>query len=242
MTKIDKVKNTTAVGEITKIDLIRNDELIFYLIVDSIYSDEFLIKDELNILCKAKLNSKSIKELYNELKPGNILKVTGFYHKGKERRNPGEFDYDAYLKSKEILGVLNINDISSITILNSETNYFKNAIHQIRITIDNQIKKYYPPETAALLRGLLLADRGEINYETKTQFINAGVVHVLAVSGLHVGYIILIFLFLFGRFNIYLRSVLTIIRTNLFYVYHRSAAIGLSSNCNGNSFNYCILN
>ncbi len=211
ITEIDKVQNTSAVGEISKIDLIRNDELNFYLIVDSIYSDEFLIKDELSILCKAKLDSKSIKELYTELKPGNILSVTGFYHKGKERRNPGEFDYDAYLKSKEILGVLNINDISSITILKSKTNYFKNAIHQIRITIDNQIKKYYPPATAALLRGLLLADRGEINYETKTQFINAGVVHVLAVSGLHVGYIILIFLVLFGRFNIYLRSILTIV-------------------------------
>ncbi len=77
--------------------------------------------------------------------------------------------------------------------------------------IDNQIKKINSPETAALLRGLLLADRGEIDYETKTQFINAGVVHVLAVSGLHVGYIILIFLFLFGRFNLYLRSILTII-------------------------------
>jgi len=74
-TEIDKVQNTTAVGEISKIDLIRNDELNFYLMVDSIYSDEFLIKDKLNILCKAKLNGKSIKKLYYELKPGNILSV-----------------------------------------------------------------------------------------------------------------------------------------------------------------------
>lgn len=210
VTKIDKVQNTTAVGEITKIDLIRNNELIFYLSVDSIYSKEFLIKDELKLLCKVKLNSQSIKELYNELKPGNILSVTGFYHKGRERRNPGEFDYDAYLKSKEIIGILNISDLSSISIANSETNHFENLIHQVRVAIDNQIKEYSSPNTAALLRGLLLADRGEINYETKTQFINAGVVHVLAVSGLHVGYIIMIFLFLFGRFNIYLRSILTI--------------------------------
>jgi len=66
-------------------------------------------------------------------------------------------------------------------------------------------------KTAALLRGLLLADRREIDQETKTQFINSGVVHVLAVSGLHVGFIALIFIILLGRFNIYLRSVLTII-------------------------------
>jgi competence protein ComEC len=211
VTTIDKVKNTTAMGEITNIDLIRNNEIIFYLAVDSIYSDEFFIKDKLNILCKVRLDNRAIYKLYNELKPGNYLKVTGFYHKGKQQRNPGEFDYNAYLKSKEIIGVLNISDIASVRIINSETNTYKNLIHQIRKSIDGQIKKYHSPETAGLLRGLLLADRGEINYQTKTQFINAGVVHVLAVSGLHVGYIIMIFLFLFGRFNLFTRSILTII-------------------------------
>ena len=211
LTKIDKVKNTTAVGEITKIDLIRNNELIFYLAVDSMYSEEFFIKDKINILCKAKLDNKATLELYDELKPGNYLEVTGYYYKGKQKRNPGEYDYDAYLKSKEILGLLSTTDITSITMINDEVSTFKNIIHQIRKKIDGQIKKYHSPETAALLRGLLLADRGEINYQTKTQFINAGVVHVLAVSGLHVGFIIMIFLFLLGRFNLFIRSILTII-------------------------------
>lgn len=211
LTKIDKVKNTTAVGEITKIDLIRKNELNFYLAVDSMYSEEFFIKDKITILCKAKLDNRTTFELYDELKPGNHLKVTGYYYKGKQRRNPGEFDYNEYLNSKDILGILSINDITSITVLDYDTDLFKNIIHQIRKTIDGQIKQYHSPETAALLRGLLLADRGDINYQTKTQFINAGVVHVLAVSGLHVGYIVLIFLFLFGRFNIYLQSIFTII-------------------------------
>jgi competence protein ComEC len=210
LSSIDKVKNTTVVGQITKIDLKRNEELTFYLAADSIYSEEFFIKDELNILCKIKGNKRDINKLIYNLKPGNSLKVSGFYHKGREERNPGEFDYDAYLKSKEILGILNINDISDLRVTNSKVDHFTNFIYQIRVAIDNQIKKINTPETAALLRGLLLADRGEIDYETKTQFINAGVVHVLAVSGLHVGYIILIFLFLFGRFNLYLRSILTI--------------------------------
>jgi len=211
LTEINKVKNTTAVGEISKIDLIRNDQLIFYLTVDSMYSDEFLIVDELNILCKVKAGKRALKKLYTQFKPGNEIKVTGFYHKGKERRNPGEFDYNAYLNSKKILGIINIDGSKSISVLNPETNVLKNIIFQSRVSIDNRLKEYYSPETAALLRGLLLADRGEINYETKNEFINAGVVHVLAVSGLHVGYIILIFLFLFGRFNIYLRSILTIV-------------------------------
>ncbi|MBK9099713.1 MAG: DNA internalization-related competence protein ComEC/Rec2 [bacterium] len=208
--KIDKVKNTTAVGEIDKIDLIRKNELLFYVDVDSLYSEEFLIKDEFKILCKVKVDNEALTELYKELKPGQIIKINGYYYKGRQKRNPGEFDYDAYLKSKEILGIIFISDINSIVIVDNRALFFSNAIHQLRKSIDEQIKKYHSPETAALLRGLLLADRGDIKYQTKNQFINAGVVHVLAVSGLHVGYIVLIFLFLFGRLNFKLRSILTI--------------------------------
>jgi len=72
--------------------------------------------------------------------------------------------------------------------------------------------------TAALLKGLLVGDRTEINDETKTDFINTGVVHVLAVSGLHVAYILLIFIFTFGRLNIYLRSILTIFGILILYI------------------------
>ncbi|MEJ2103948.1 MAG: DNA internalization-related competence protein ComEC/Rec2 [Ignavibacteriaceae bacterium] len=210
LSKIDKVKNTIAYGEISKIDLLRNNQLNFYLSVDSMKSDKFFIKDKFLLLCRIKDSTSKLLSLYKELKPGNYLDINGFYYKGRERRNPGEFDYDAYLKSKGILGILSVNDTSSITILNVEFNFFTNLIFQVRKQIDLQIKKFHSPETASLLRGLLLADRGEINYQVKQQFINSGVVHVLAVSGLHVGYIILIFLFVFGRFNLFLRSILTI--------------------------------
>ncbi|MCK7517666.1 MAG: ComEC/Rec2 family competence protein [Ignavibacteriales bacterium] len=73
------------------------------------------------------------------------------------------------------------------------------------------IHDLHNPQTAGLLRGLILADRSEIDYETKNEFINSGVVHILAVSGLHVGYVLIIFIFIFGRFGIYLRSILTIL-------------------------------
>ena len=36
--------------------------------------------------------------LYNQLNAGNKIYLTGTYQKGRDRRNPGEFDYDKYLK------------------------------------------------------------------------------------------------------------------------------------------------
>ena len=148
--------------------------------------------------------------LYEKLEPGNRMLLKGFYYKGREKRNPGEFDYNAYLSSKGVAGILKVVDSSSIQITSEEHDFYKSALHQIRKGIDGQLKKYHNMETFSLLRGLLLADRGEINYETKTHFINAGVIHVLAVSGLNVGFIVLIFLLVFGRLNLFLRSGITI--------------------------------
>ena len=131
-------------------------------------------------------------------------------------RNPGEFDYNEYLNSLGISGVLNIYGAKDIIILNNEGNVFESVIFSLRKFLDWEIKSLHNKQTASLLKGLLLADRSEIDYVTKTQFINAGVIHVLAVSGLHVGFVAIIFIFLFGRLNIYLRSILTIVGLLLF--------------------------
>jgi competence protein ComEC len=207
---IDKVKDVTVTGIINKIDLIRKNELILYVSTDSIFAEKLFISDEVLLLCKIQLDANSLYNLYANLEPGNRVNLKGFYYKGRERRNPGEFDYNAYLNSNSIAGILKISDSKSVQITSTEQDILKNTLHQIRKAIDEQLKKYHDLETFSLLRGLLLADRGEISYETKTHFVDAGVIHVLAVSGLNVGFIVLIFLLIFGRMNLFFRSGITI--------------------------------
>jgi competence protein ComEC len=208
--KIYSEDNVTAYGKVKKIELQRSDKIIFYISTDSIRSETFLVKDHLTFLCNVKDTSANLEELNAELHPGNVVAVSGKYYQGRKKRNPGEFDYNKYLLSKNITGILYVNQKSDISFYDRHINFFADLIFQVRKFIDSKFTELHSKETAALLRGLLLADRGEIDYETKTQFINSGVIHVLAVSGLHVGFIALIFYFLFGRFNIILRSVLTI--------------------------------
>ncbi|MCB9250552.1 MAG: ComEC/Rec2 family competence protein [Ignavibacteriales bacterium] len=81
-----------------------------------------------------------------------------------------------------------------------------------------EIKKLYPEKFAYFIKGILLADRSDIDYETKNSFTNTGVIHVLAVSGLHVGFIGIILFLLLGRFNIRLKYILTIFGILLFLV------------------------
>jgi len=58
--------------------------------------------------------------------------------------------------------------------------------------------EYYPRDNANLLRALLLGERG-LNPEAEGVLRRAGAGHLLALSGLHVGYISLFLNFFFGR-------------------------------------------
>lgn len=206
--KYHKEKDVIVYGKADNIELRRDSEIVFTVITDSIHIAGTMLKQSERILCKFRGDSLKREELYSELLPGNSIYIEGIFLKGREQRNPGEFDYNKYLNSKGIPGILICNEDDSLQILSEEGKVFESWIFKIRKMIDIRIHQIFNSETAGLLRGLILADRSEIDFELKTQFINSGVIHVLAVSGLHVGYILIIFIFLFGRFNIYLRTIL----------------------------------
>ena len=206
-----KEKNVKLYAEVTSVELERSFEIVFTVLTDSLIIDSNNIVSKDYIICKFRGDSLQRKNIYTQLNAGNKVYLTGTYQKGRERRNPGEFDYDKYLKSKSVTGLFISYNTDSINILSNQKDYFKSLLHSVRKVIDVTIHQLHNPQTAGLLRGLLLADRSEIDYETKNEFINSGVVHILAVSGLHVGYVLVIIIFIFGRFGIYLRSILTIL-------------------------------
>lgn len=208
--KYHKEKSVKVYGEVESIELIREYEVLFTLKTDSILIADKTYLSSDKILCKLRGDSTERELFYDDVMPGNYIYAEGTFLKGRERRNPGEFDYNKYLNSKSIPGILVCNEDDSISILINKNSLIPSVLFETRKIIDERIHELFEPETAGLLRGLLLADRSEIDFELKTQFINSGVIHVLAVSGLHVGYILLIFFFLFGRFNIYLRTILIV--------------------------------
>ncbi|MCJ7553707.1 MAG: ComEC family competence protein, partial [Ignavibacteriaceae bacterium] len=206
--KFYKEKDVIVYGKVESVELKREYEIVFTLITDSIIIKNNNYQRQEKLLCKFRGDTLDRDILYENIMPGNFVYVEGIFLKGRERRNPGEFDYNNYLNSKGIPGIIVCYEGDSLNILKSEQHFISSLIFSARKVIDKRIHELFEPETAGLLRGLLLADRSEIDFELKTKFINSGVIHVLAVSGLHVGYILLIFIFLFGRFNIYLRTIL----------------------------------
>mgnify|MGYP000234662571 CR=1 FL=1 len=212
-----RVKKFKVYGKIEKIELNHNNKIKFLLNADSIIIKNKVLPYKIKLLCELHFdNQKQIDSVYENIFPGNSVYLSGTYRRGREKRNPGEFDYNNYLHSKGISGVLRIYRLEDFKISGRNKSFLSGKIFSIRKYVYKNINLLQEPKTAGLLKGLLLADRSEISVETKSEFINSGVVHVLAVSGLHVGYIILIFLLIFGRFNIYIRSIITAVGLLMF--------------------------
>ncbi len=204
-----KYSQARIAGAIEKIDLMREGRINFTLSGKSLDLKEGTFTGQFNLLCSIYDENKKIENLFHQLKVGNKIKLTGVLRRPRDERNPNEFDYEKYLSTKEVVGIVSVYNADSVVILSNEVSILKNTIFEVRKIIDEKITSFHNKTAGALLRGLILADRSLIDYQINDYFINAGVVHVLSVSGLHVGYIVLIFLVVFNRFNIFTRYLLT---------------------------------
>ena len=84
---------------------------------------------------------------------------------------------------------------------------FPRYINDLRLKLSKQIEENFDSLSSSYIKALILGDRSDIPENIKNAFINSGVIHVLAVSGLHTGYIVLILMGFSGRFNVILRLI-----------------------------------
>lgn len=204
-------------GRVKEIELPSN-KLTLKVNVERTFKNNKVVENKYNVLCNLNYEEEIIDEILNKLRPGNRVVIFGSLQIPPNKRNPGEFDYREYLRDNGISVMFTSFNPLDFVIVDYNESIISSVIFEIRYAIAKQIKENYNDKTAGLLKGLLLADRSEIGYDIKEGFINSGVIHVLAVSGLHVGFIVLILLFLLGRFNIYLRITFTILGLIAFMV------------------------
>ncbi len=112
------------------------------------------------------------------------------YKPTENAKNPGQFDYRQYLSYKSIYHQQYIRNCD-ITLLHKHKKLFiKRWSNTISITIQSVLRKYIPGnENFALADGILLGHRAEIDEELYNAFAYTGIMHILSVSGLHVGII-----------------------------------------------------
>lgn len=149
------------------------------------------------------------KDLQEVPDPGDTLHVSLQVEPPALRRNPHDFDYRSFLAQQDIYFQSFLKEEAQMQ-LRKKTG-LKSALYmeQLRTAIQRQFFTYCDLRSAGILSALILGDRSEVDEETRNDFANTGVIHVLAVSGLHVGYVTLILVALSGflRLPSKLRSI-----------------------------------
>lgn len=135
------------------------------------------------------------------LQPGDQMILKAHLQRVKNSGNPYEFNYAAYLKTQHILYSVYVDSLSWRS-LDSEPQFSLEILaqnwrnHLLSIYKQNGIKG----DSFDILAALTLGYKTGIDPEVKQAWINAGAMHVLAVSGLHVGIIYLVMNFMLGFF------------------------------------------
>ena len=117
-------------------------------------------------------------------------------------KNPYEFDYAKYLYNNRIIG--NIYLKNNDYLIAGQSNVFtsKRVFNNWKQRITQIINKQpMSMDTKALLQALLLGEKSNLDPEIKQAYVSAGAMHVLAVSGLHVGIVLLFINFFFKVFE-----------------------------------------
>ncbi|MDE0015044.1 MAG: DNA internalization-related competence protein ComEC/Rec2 [Candidatus Poribacteria bacterium] len=141
------------------------------------------------------------------LRYGRQITLTGVLQQPQDRRNPGGFDYRAYLARQGIVGII---DAKGLLRIGEQGGFLPLSwIEALRIRTERVIDHIYTPFGtvepslhAQLLKGILLGKRSDLPTETLDIFRNSGTFHVLAVSGLHVGLVAMFCYFGFSCFRL----------------------------------------
>ena len=113
-------------------------------------------------------------------------------------KNPYQFNYSAYLEKQGVNHQVFLRNTKYVHLKSSAY-----SMHSVAENIRNTIEKKlllngFKDEELAVIKALILGQRNTISKELLQEYTKAGAIHILAVSGLHVGIILLILTALFS--------------------------------------------
>jgi len=113
------------------------------------------------------------------------------------------FNYREYLEKQNIFALINTKE-SNVALLahDYKSNPILKYTYFLREKLKTLIIDNMPLKSGAFMRAILLGDRSELPKHIQKAFKNSGTMHILAISGLHIGLIAFFILYLFRLIRI----------------------------------------
>lgn len=130
-----------------------------------------------------------------KLKAGDEIFLNSNIYPIPKAFNPYQFDYAKYLEKQNVFHQIFIKK-NQFKVIQTHAN-FDYKIEQLRTNLSDSFNMHhFDSKTKAIIDALLLGQRVDLDKETVADYSNAGVIHILAISGLHISIIYFFIVFL----------------------------------------------
>ena len=135
--------------------------------------------------------------------PGDVLIVNGLWESPPSASNPGGFDYRHMLMADGIGGILRVDPDAAA--YRGTGSVFLSLINKARTWLSGVYDRY-AGEGASLIQAMILGERWRLPDDVYAGFRETGMAHLLAISGLHVGFLAGCLWWLFRRLRLGARA------------------------------------
>lgn len=145
---------------------------------------------------------------------GKRIRAYGKLKEAPSADNPGCFDYRIYLRSKGTGYLFTAKSIENCydDISGSEEKIsiygrYRRALYLAR---ESFLDKFDDPDVRGFIKGTVFGDKSDIDEEIREDFAVNGTGHILAVSGLHTGFLYALLRFITGKKRNIISAVITV--------------------------------
>ena len=147
---------------------------------------------------------------------GDIVFVSGKLNIPEKPVFPYIFNYNLYLQRDNIYTIFYQQNFE---LIDKKPNKIKQVSFKVKNNIENKTDKYFRAPVSSVLKSMIIGSKSALDKDIKEDFINTGLMHILVISGLHIGFCVAVFMFVFKLMGLKLNYVyLLTIPTVFFYV------------------------
>lgn len=107
-------------------------------------------------------------------------------------RNPGAFDYRAYLNNLRIYATIDLKD-NNYSMQTKSNRTWKRQIARFKNRLSRKLSQTQLSDDAkGMIHALVMGNRKALDRELVDQYAQAGIIHILAISGLHIGILVVL--------------------------------------------------
>lgn len=121
------------------------------------------------------------------IRSGDRIRVFGRLVASTPPNNPGQFNFQEFYRAKSKLAFLHAYHNESVQVLERAGWFGTRLISRLRHHLNELTWKYVDGREAGFAAAILLGNREQLSQSRRDKFLETGTVHLLAISGLHVG-------------------------------------------------------